>query len=208
MNNRASRSVPEKSPTETEGELAALERLEAEAHAAFLCGDVRRVRACLGEALEIVPNHGELALALGHAEMSTGNLEAALAAYWSATLRSPELAPAHSNHALVLQLLGREEEASRDALRAVALDPTDVVALKVLARTHLKAGQPEAALQASKLVLEQDESDYEALRIFEQATILEAKLGELLPLNMVEIAPARAKTPPRARPPKALTRNY
>jgi tetratricopeptide (TPR) repeat protein len=207
MNNQPCATIPELPPGDPSEGLAAAERLAVEAHAAFLRGDVRRVRACLGQALELAPSHGELALALGHAEMSAGNLEAALAAYWSATLRSPNLAPAHSNHALVLQLLGRHEEAARDALRAVALDPTDIVGLKVLARLHLKAGQHEAALQACKLVLEQDELDGEARRIFEQATILEAKLGEILPEHEAEAAQPRRMIPPIVKPPKATARS-
>lgn len=208
MNAQPCTTVPETSPAaDSPDGMPAAERLAAEAHTAFLRGDVRRVRSCLGAALELAPGHGELALALGHAEMSAGNLEAALAAYWNAALRTPNLAPAHSNHALVLQLLGRHEEASRDALRAVALDPTDIVGLKVLARIHLKAGQPEAALQACKLVLEQDEQDGEARRMFEQATIQEARFGEILPETTADTPPHPGKLPRRTVPPKAMARS-
>jgi tetratricopeptide (TPR) repeat protein len=212
MNNQPYTSVPATSPVADSSEaVVAAERLAADAHAAFLRGDARRVRACLGQALELAPSHGELALALGHSEMNAGNLEAALAAYWSATLRSPNLAAAHSNHALVLQLLGRHAEALRDALRAVSLDPKDIVGLKVLARIHLKAGQHEAALQACKLVLEQDDLDGEARRMLEQATIHEAMLGENLAENAEQEARtaklARRSTPPVVKPPKATARS-
>ncbi|MGA3179226.1 MAG: tetratricopeptide repeat protein [Verrucomicrobiota bacterium] len=191
----------------------AAQQLAAEAHEAFLRGDVRRVRACLGAALELSPGNGELALALGHAEMSAGNLEAALAAYWNATLISPHLASAHSNHALVLQLLSRLEEASRDALRALSLDPTDLVALKVLARIHLNAGQHEAAQQACRLILEQDEQDSEARHMFEEAIIQEAKLGEILPQKpegsqIPAVAAPPRIVPPLVKPPKNTARTF
>jgi len=201
MNATARPAGPEYPPeTGSAADAPAAERLAAEARAAFLRGDANRARECLVAALELSPGDGELALALGHAEMSADHLEAALAAYWSATLRWPKLAAAHSNHALVLQLLGRAEEASRDALRAVSLDPNDIVGLKVLARIHLHAGQHEAAQGACRLILEQDDGDSEARQMLEEAIIQEAKLAE----NLSEKKAYRGARPPRnARAPFA-----
>ena len=170
---------PEISPqTGSAADAPASERLAAEARAAFLGGDADRARECLVAALELSPGDGELALALGHAEMSAGHLEAALAAYWSATLRWPKLAATHSNHALVLQLLGRVEEASRDALRAVCLDPNDIVGLKVLARIHLDAGQHEAAQAACRRILEQVERDDEARQMLQEGPLTLERIAQ------------------------------
>lgn len=163
-------------------------QLTAEAHEAFVRGDLVRVRDCLTAALELSPGNGELALALGHAELSAGNLDAALAAYWSATLLLPKLAAAHSSRALALQLLGRSTEASRDAIRAISLDPGDAVGLKVLARIHLDAEQPDAARQACQVVLRKDAGDPDAIQMMEEAMVLEAKLAENLPARQPDAA--------------------
>ena len=40
---------------------------------------------------------------------------------------------------------GRSAEAGQAARRAIALDPVELIALKVLARIHLNSGQPEMA---------------------------------------------------------------
>jgi tetratricopeptide (TPR) repeat protein len=177
--------------------------LTAAANEAFARGDIARVCECLSAALELSPDNGELALALGHAEMSGGNLEAARAAYWSATLLLPKLASAHSCHALAARLLGRKSEASRSAVRAISLDPRDAVGLKVLARIHLDAGQPEAARQACRLVLRRDPQDADANQMLEEVFIQEAKLAE----NILEKRLTKP-LPPRRRfaPPVAVAR--
>jgi cytochrome c-type biogenesis protein CcmH/NrfG len=80
-------------------------------------------------------------------------------------------------------------EAERAAIQALSIDPTNAVALKVLARIHLKAGLHEAAQEACHLILKHDANDTEALQMMEEARLQEAKLEE----NLTEangIAPA------------------
>ena len=95
-----------------------------------------------------------------------------------------------------MRLLGRSAEASRDAIRAVALDPGDLVGLKVLARIHLDAEQPEAARQACQLVLRKNAGDADAIQMIEEAMVLEAKLAE----NLLERQPVSADPPSRIVP--------
>jgi hypothetical protein len=75
----------------------------------------------------------------------------------------------------------RPTEAERAAIQALSIDPTDAVALKVLARLHLKAGLHEAAEEACQLILKHDANDAEALEMMEEARLQEAKLAENLP---------------------------
>jgi tetratricopeptide (TPR) repeat protein len=132
-------------------------------------------------AIQRSPDNGELPLALGSVEMSLGNVEAALAACSAAVLLLPNSAVAHSGAAWALQQLGRSAEASRAAVRAVSLDPCDAIALKILARIHLDAGQPEAAQKACRLVLWRDARDMEARQMMEEGTAQEVRLAENLP---------------------------
>jgi tetratricopeptide (TPR) repeat protein len=170
-----------------------VEQLTAEANRAFTRGDIARVRECLSAALELSPEEGELALALGHAEMGEGNVEAAMASYWAATLLMPKVASAHSCHALAARLLGRNSEASRSAIRAISLNPRDAVGLKVLARIHLDAGQPEAARQACRLVLHELPDDEDARQMMEEVLVQEALLEENLLAKQFHLKPEPAK---------------
>jgi glycosyltransferase involved in cell wall biosynthesis len=86
-------------------------------------------------------------------------------------------------------LPGLSDEAERAAIQALSIDPTNAVALKVLARIHLKAGLREAAEEACQLILKHDADDAEALQMIEEARLQEANLAE----NLTEagsIAPA------------------
>lgn len=60
-------------------------------------------------------------------------------------------------------------EDAAQAIQALSIDPSDAVALKVLARIHLKAGLAEAAEEACHLVLKADADDAEALAIIGEA---------------------------------------
>jgi tetratricopeptide (TPR) repeat protein len=81
-------------------------------------------------------------------------------------------------------------EAERAAIQALSIDPTNAVALKVLARIHLKAGLHEAAEEACQLILKHDGNDVEALQMIEEARLQEAKLTENLPeANSIARAP-------------------
>jgi tetratricopeptide (TPR) repeat protein len=89
-------------------------------------------------------------------------------------------AAAYSSRALACQKLGRSNEASRAAIRAISLDPKDARAWKVLARIHLDAGQHEAAQKACRRVLGNDAGDAEAREMMGEALAQKAKLAENL----------------------------
>jgi cytochrome c-type biogenesis protein CcmH/NrfG len=72
-------------------------------------------------------------------------------------------------------------EAERAAIQALSIDPANAVALKVLARIHLKAGLHEAAEEACQWILKRDANDAEALEMIEEARLLEARVPGNLP---------------------------
>ncbi len=71
-------------------------------------------------------------------------------------------------------------EAERAAIQALSIDPSNAVALKVLARIHLNAGLHEAAQEACQLILKHDATDAEALQMIEEVMLQQAKLEENL----------------------------
>jgi hypothetical protein len=93
----------------------------------------------LAAALELSTGTGRIALAVGNAELSAGNLEAALAAYSRAARLQPRLASAHSRRASALRSLGRLPEAFESAKQALALDPTDALAIKLVDAIQIKS---------------------------------------------------------------------
>ncbi|MGA2394076.1 MAG: tetratricopeptide repeat protein, partial [Candidatus Lustribacter sp.] len=94
--------------------------------------------------------------------------EAALAAFTRATRLQPGLASAFSSQALALQLLSRPPEAKASVKQALSLDPTDAVALKVLAKCQLHKGQLEAAKQTCQLIVQQNAGNANALQTIEE----------------------------------------
>lgn len=152
----------------------------AEAGEASLRESIVEARQWLAAAIQHSPDNGELSLALGRLEMSLGNFEAALAAYSGAALLLPHTAAAHSSRALACKKLGRSNEAAQAALRAIALDPAEATALKVLARIHLDAGQHEAAEQACGRVLRRDAQDGDAVEMMREVKAQAAKMAENL----------------------------
>jgi hypothetical protein len=113
----------------------------------FVRIELRRASECLCAALELSAGSGKIALALGHAEAGMGNLEAAVAAYTRATRLQPRFASAHASRGSALQLLGRSTEALNSANQALSIDPTDAVALKVVAGIQLN---PEPTFECLK----------------------------------------------------------
>ncbi len=152
----------------------------AEPYEAWRCEHIAEARERLAQAMQQAPDNGEVPLALGHVEMGLGNFGTARVAYTSAARLLPKSAAAHSSLALACQKLGRTAEAAHAALRAIALDPTEATALKILARIHLDAGQHEAAQNACRLVLRRDRDDAEARQMMAEAQAQEAELAENL----------------------------
>jgi hypothetical protein len=62
------------------------------------------------------------------------------------------------------------------AIQALSIDPTNIVALKALARLHLNAGLPDAAEEACQWILTLDAADAEALEMIAEAHAINAKV--------------------------------
>jgi hypothetical protein len=131
-------------------------------------GGLRRAAECLGAALELSARSGQIAVAVGHAELLVRNYEAALAAFTRATRLQHRLASAHAGLGLTLQSLERWTEALSSVKHALSLDPKNPVALKVLARSQLHNGQLESAEQTCRLIVQHDAGNAEALQMIEE----------------------------------------
>lgn len=163
---------------DNETSASAAEQFVAAANEALARGDFARVRQQLRAAFKLSSSDGELALALGHAELNGGDLNAALASYTAAVALLPNVALVHASCALALQLLGRSVEAGHAARYALSLDPTEIVALKVLARIHLNAGHPDLAQQCCRRILNRDAKDTDARQMLEEALVQQTSLPE------------------------------
>ena len=62
------------------------------------------------------------------------------------------------------------------AIQALSVNPTDIVALKTLARVQLNAGLPEAAEEACQFILKRHPGDTEALQMIEEAKALKSRM--------------------------------
>src|SRR5581483_4007967 len=93
------------------GEISTTDYVAA-ANEAFVRGDIATMRDNLAAAVHLSPGDAGLWIALGHAELNIGDLEAALDAYSTAAHLRPELITAQTSRALVLQLLGRPADQS------------------------------------------------------------------------------------------------
>ncbi len=169
---------PEQLIEDDEVDSTTAEQFVAAANEALVRGDLARVRQQLRAAFKLSSKDGELALALGHAELNGGDLNAALASYTAAVSLLPSLPLAHASCALALQLLGHSPEAGQAARHALSLDPTEMIALKVLARIHLNAGQPELAQQCCRRILNRDAKDTDARQMLEEALVQQTNLPE------------------------------
>lgn len=139
-----------------------------QAHQCFAQGNLKATRAALRTALELKPACAELSLALGHVELQLQDLPQSLECYAAASRLKPAWPAAHASHAMALQLLGHPREAEEAAQRALAFDPTDRVALMVLARVYLDAGRHEQARAMCRRMLDQNPKDKEALLLLGQ----------------------------------------
>ncbi len=195
MTSLAATTCPEE-PIESDHETASstADQLVAQADEALRRGDLAVVRERLGAALKLSPSNPEISLALGHAEFSAGDLKAALVHYTSASAAQPNLSTTHSSRALVLQLLGNSAEAAMAAARAVSLDPANAVALKVLVRIHLNAGQGALAEKLCRRILQANASDADAAQMLRQALSLQPAAAKT-PLTPLKPAPSPASTP-------------
>jgi Flp pilus assembly protein TadD len=113
-----------------------VDELIEKARQAFDAGQLSAACKHLSRACELAPG-ADLALALGHMKFSAGGVFEALQEYSRAVAIDPQCAAAHASRALSLQMLGHTNDAKAAAERALALDPTQATAARVLARMRL-----------------------------------------------------------------------
>jgi ubiquinone/menaquinone biosynthesis C-methylase UbiE/tetratricopeptide (TPR) repeat protein len=188
---------PEELVEDNEDGAFTAEEFVAAANEALARGDFACVRQQLRAAFKLSRGDGELAMALGHAELNGGDLNGALAGYTAAVALLPNVPLAHASRALALQLLGHSVEAGRAARHALSLDATEVIALKVLARIQLNARQPELAQQCCRRILNRHANDTDARQMLEEALVQQTNLpGNALKTPPVApVAPAAAASP-------------
>lgn len=91
---------------------------------------------------------------------------------------------AHSNSVI---------DEAQAAIHALSVDPTNTVALKVLARMHLNAGLAEAAEEVCQLILKSNPQDAEALEMLQEASAWENQLGGQAATKETSTLPAKEK---------------
>jgi SAM-dependent methyltransferase/Flp pilus assembly protein TadD len=146
-----------------------LDEIIRQAETAFQAGDYRTAERWLTEALSQCPQRVDLMFLLGHTHMECQDFEAGLTCYTDIAAVAPNLSLVHSSRALALQLLGRPAEARTAAERALQLDLNDPVALKVLARIHINAGDGVTARQHCARLLALDAQDNQARHFLTEA---------------------------------------
>jgi len=144
---------------------AAAKELLAQANEALAEGRNAAALEASQEAIKLSPDSGEIALALGSAELNCGQYEAAIASFRRATRLMPQRASAHANLALALEHNGKTREAFQCATMALAYERGNIVAMKVRARCHLILRQFETAEEFCRkiLALRPDDADAETI---------------------------------------------
>jgi len=156
-------------PTE---EKVQLDQTVRAAEIAFQAGDFRQAERLLINALDHCPQRVDLMFLLGHTYMERHDFEGGLACYTDIAALAPNLSPVHSGRALALQLLGRTADAKAAAERALQLASDDPVALKVLARISINAGEGVPARQYCARLLALDANDGQARGLLTEAEAL------------------------------------
>jgi len=122
------------------------------------------------------PTAAEHWLAQGHAKLAAEDLDGALACYRRVLQRQPDCEEAQAASAIVLKLSGLDVMAKRAARAALAINPANPIALKVLARVQLDWGNADLARDLCDEVLARDPADADALIMRDQCRMEEIVL--------------------------------
>ncbi|HEY0967489.1 MAG TPA: tetratricopeptide repeat protein [Opitutaceae bacterium] len=144
------------------------------AQQAFADADWPAAAAALEEALRASPNSSELRILLGHARLNGKDAAGALEAYQACARLAPNQSVVHACCAMALQMLGRTTEAGAAAERALSLDATDAIALKVKARLAIDAGDVAAATQVCQTLMKLLPDDADVKRLADDCLAMPA----------------------------------
>jgi tetratricopeptide (TPR) repeat protein len=143
----------------------------ARASAALAGNDVAAALQHLQAGIAGDPDNPHLWLALGNVQLHAEDLAGAADSFAAAHRMAPGRADALALGALALKLQERSREAKQSALAALALDPGNSLALKVLARVQIDWGNEDLALAHCEEVLARSAADEDALRMREQCRL-------------------------------------
>ena len=108
-------------------------------------GEMGEARRALETARRLAPGDPQIANNLGNALRKLGEAEAALAAYDAAIAAAPRFALARLHRAMILDELGRYDEARAELADYDRLEPADVRRLTTLASVERNSGNLRAA---------------------------------------------------------------
>lgn len=138
---------------------------------AFKGGDTVETRKWLTEVGQKMPGRCDQVLNLGYLWLNLGDFPKATGWFNRAVELAPELACTHSSRALARALANQPAEAREDAERALALDPQDLVALKVLTRLSLDFKDKAPARRLCETILKLNPGDSDAQTMLEQTKV-------------------------------------
>ena len=134
-------------------------------------GDDLEARKWLAKAGRAKPGRRDQTFALGYIWLNLSEFTEAIVWFSHAVALAPKLAHAHSSRALARALANQPIEAREDAERALALDPQDCIALKVLTRICLNLNNTEQARALCERILKLNPGDVDAQSMLEQAKV-------------------------------------
>jgi len=150
----------------------------------------------LEEALRLIqrePHFFEALRDAGRLETDLGKLEDAGRHLRLALEERPRDAEIHNDLAVVLQMKGDLEEARKQYLESLTLDPAETLPRTNLAGLEMAAGRPAQAIALLKDVVLHKPRDYPARRMLAQALAANGETGQAKAL--IQEIPADSRTP-------------
>ena len=147
-----------------------------EAEVYFRQGNLVAAKESLRMAVAEDPADVDLTLALGNTCLRLGDTESACAEFRAATLANPRSALAQVSLAACLFMEERYAESESSARRALALEPGNGEALKVVGMSCLKVGRLNEGVQAYAEAVWRNPKDVDALSALSECY---AQVGDL-----------------------------
>lgn len=140
-----------------------LKQLFADAQAHHHAGRFAKARQTYHAVLQVDPEHADAWHLLGTAAAQAGDSAGALGALKRAVALAPDRAPYRNNLGVILQDLGRLEDARAEFEAACQRDPAYTEAPYNLAKLLKQVGEPDAAVEAYEMVLAREPERADAL---------------------------------------------
>jgi tetratricopeptide (TPR) repeat protein len=112
----------------------------------FLMGDAQQSNRLYQQAIQMSPGYARAFMFLGEMQYRQKNIEQALQSFAQAARLDRDNIEAMKNVGFLLALLGRQDEAIRENLRALRIAPQDTVLLKRIAMLYFSIGDYSSGL--------------------------------------------------------------